>query len=595
MQQQFMVRERDAAQLHAGLCLMSVLFLYHPIGRAEEGRTTAQEFMVPMRDGAQLHTCVGFPEGEGPFPVVLFRTRNVSLNSVKSERARRFMKAGYAYAQQSIRGHGKSKGGSGSSEYDGFDTLEWLAAQRWSNGSIGMVGSSQLGEYQLRTALQGHRAHRAMCPQVPSYGSSNHRYGGSFMFPRTFINNARVGMKDYSQYDWMPHLFKLPVISMIDDTGLEVSEARKAAFRRDIAAFFDQPAGSIFTDPKHFEQFQKLSTPNLMVTGWYDHCAVGAFEFYRDTMEHGTAEQRQNTHLIIGPWDHDSNPDKIPDYDFGDAANRDHQAGEIAFFDRHLKGDLSVGPLPPVRLFVMGRNQWRDDTCWPPKRAVETKLYLHSDGDVRGAWVRGRLSPVPPGDEPADRFTYDPSNPVPSWGGANCGPSRALPMRRGPRDQHLTLYREDVLAYYSEPLEEPLEVTGLLKMVLFAASSAKDTDFTAKLMDVAPNGSVRLLSDGVIRARFRNGVDRPELLTPGEAVRYEIDLWHTSNEFQPGHRIALAISSSNFPRLSRNLNTGGDNARDADFISADQTIFHDSMRPSHLILPVIPALEDSVK
>ena len=162
-------------------------------------------------------------------------------------------------------------------------------------------------------------------------------------------------------------------------------------------------------------------------------------------------------------------------------------------------------------------------------------------------------------------------------------------MRRGPRDQRITLYRDDVLAYYSEPMEEPLEVTGLLKLVLFAASSARDTDFTAKLMDVAPGGDARLLSDGVIRARFRNGLDRPELLTPGEPVRYEIDLWHTSNEFQPGHRIGVAISSSNFPRLTRNLNTGGDNARDSDYISADQTIFHDSARPSHLILPVVKA------
>jgi len=432
-----------------------------------------------------------------------------------------------------------------------------------------------------------------MCPQVPSYGSSNHHYGGSFIFPRTFIHSARTGMKGYSQYDWMPHLYRLPAISMIDDTGLDVPEKRKASFRRDIAQFFDDPGDAAFTNPKHFGKFKKLNTPNLMVTGWYDHCAVGAFEFYRHTVAHGAAEQRRNTHLVIGPWDHDSTPDKIPDYDFGDAAKRDLQAGEIAFFHHHLKGDLSVDPPPPVRLFVMGRNAWRNEARWPLERAVDTRFYLHSEGNVRGAWVRGGLSTVPPGDEPPDRFTYDPSNPVPSWGGANCGPSSALPMRRGPRDQQITLYRKDVLTYYSEPLEEPLEVTGLLKMVLFAASSAKDTDFTAKLMDVDPTGNAQLLSDGVIRARFRNGLDRPELLTPGEPVRYEIDLWHTSNEFQPGHRIALAISSSNFPRLSRNLNTGGDNARDADYVSADQTMFHDSMRPSHLILPVVPAPEGS--
>ena len=203
--------------------------------------------------------------------------------------------------------------------------------------------------------------------------------------------------------------------------------------------------------------------------------------------------------------------------------------------------------------------------------------------------MRGGLSTAPPKDEPPDRFTYDPLDPVPTWGGANSGPARVLPMGRGPRDQQVTLYRKDVLTYYGEPLQEPLEVTGPLKLVLFGASSAVDTDFTAKLMDVAPDGNARLLSDGVVRARYRDGLAHPRLLTPGEPVRLEIDLWHTSNEFQPGHRIALAISSSNFPRLSRNLNTGGDNERDAKALLADQTIYHDARRPSHLVLPVVRA------
>ncbi|MDP6778652.1 MAG: CocE/NonD family hydrolase, partial [Candidatus Latescibacteria bacterium] len=300
-------------------------------------------------------------------------------------------------------------------------------------------------------------------------------------------------------------------------------------------------------------------------------------------------EQKRNTHLVIGPWDHSCDPGVIPDYDFGDEAKRDHHAAELDFFARHLKEDSSVAPPPPVRIFVMGRNAWRDEDTWPLERAVDAPFYLHSEGNVCGGWIRGGLSTAKPGDEPPDRFTYDPANPVPTWGGANSGPARVLPMRRGPRDQRITLYRPDVLTYYSDPLDAPLEVTGMLRMVLYASSSAVDTDFTAKLMDVAPDGDARLLSDGVVRARYRNRMDRPELLTPGEPVRYEIDLWHTSNEFQPGHRIALAISSSNFPRLGRNLNTGGDNARDAEFVRADQTVYHDTHRPSHLILPVVPS------
>ena len=550
---------------------------------------TTHETMVPMRDGVRLHTGVCLPEDqEGPLPVVLFRaTRGLALNSLW---ARVFVQAGYAYVMQSVRGFGKSEGDPRKEKEqapDGVDTLEWLVAQPWCNGRVGTVGGSELGEYQLRTAFEGHPAHRAMCPYVPSYGSSNHRYGGAFMFPRTVIHSARGNMENYAQYDWMPHFYTLPVIDILEKSGLDTTEAGRKRFYADIPKFFDHPEDAGFTDPEDFEPFRKLNTPNLMVTGWYDHCSVAAFEFYHHTMVYGTESQKQNTHLVVGPWDHDTNPKSIPDYDFGDAAKRDHRAAEVAFFDRHLKRVESGDPLPPVRIFVMGRNAWRDETQWPLERTVATPFYLHSDGKVKGGWRRGSLSTVPPGDELPDGFTYNPGNPAPSWGGANCGPSRALPMRRGPRDQRITLYRDDVLTYYSDPLAEPLEVTGLLKMVLFAASSARDTDFTAKLMDIAPSGDARLLSDGVIRARFRNGLDRPELLTPGEPVRYEIDLWHTSNEFQPGHRIGLAISSSNFPRLPRNLNTGGDNARDSNYVPADQTVFHDSVRPSHLLLPIV--------
>jgi putative CocE/NonD family hydrolase len=235
----------------------------------------------------------------------------------------------------------------------------------------------------------------------------------------------------------------------------------------------------------------------------------------------------------------------------------------------------------------MGRNTWRDEEEWPLSRAEDTPFYLHSHGDVQGAWVRGTLSPEPPKAEPPDRYTYNPDDPVPTWGGANSAPAWVLPMKRGPRDQRVTLYRKDVLTYYSQPLEEPLEVTGMLRLVLFAASSAKDTDFTAKLMDVAPDGNARILSDGVVRARFRNGVDHPEFIQPGEVYPYDIDLWFTSNEFQAGHRIALAISSSNFPRFDRNLNTGGNNEEDTEWVSAEQTIFHDARYPSHVILPVV--------
>ena len=323
-----------------------------------------------------------------------------------------------------------------------------------------------------------------------------------------------------------------------------------------------------------------------MVTGWYDHCGTGPIDFYLETMKHATIMQKENTHLIIGPWDHTAAGDEAKEYDFGVEANLDHKSLAADFFDMHLK-QKEDATLPSVKIFVMGRNVWRDETEWPLSRAKTQNLFLHSSGNVRGAWQRGSLSFESPAEEKPDSFEYDPSNPLPSWGGANSYPAKSLPMKRGPRDQRITLYRDDVLSYFSKPLEQPLEVTGPLKLILYAASSAVDTDFTAKLMDVSPDGDARLLTDGVVRARYRNGYEEASLLEPGLVYRYEIDLWNTSNEFQPGHRIGLAISSSNFPRIDRNLNTGGNYGTESNFFEAKQTIFHNAQYPSHLILPII--------
>ena len=542
---------------------------------------TTQEVMIPMRDGNRLQSFVLLPDGCGPYPSLMVRCMYGTDRII--DRCEAFVDEGYGVVAQNVRGRHKSEGGpTGRHDFpeDGYDTLEWMVAQDWCSGRIGTFGGSALARVQSATAFLGHPAHRSMCPQVLPYGMFS-RLGGSFMLHQIpmwyFYAQSGPELQSYEEIDWLPHLGKLPATSILDDLGGPVE------LYHDVLT---SPHENYFTrvDP---EQFQRLNTPNLMVTGWYDHCGTGPIDFFAHTMAHGTEAQKQNTHLVIGPWDHSCDPDIIPDYDFGPGSRRDHHAADLAFFEHHLKEKEPSEGLPRVQIFVMGRNEWREETSWPLNRAVDTKFYLQGGGNVHGGWVRGALATDEPEDETPDRFTYDPLNPVPTWGGANSGPARVLPGRRGPRDQQITLYRDDVLVYESEPLESPLEVTGPLKLVLFAASSAVDTDFTAKLMDVAPDGNARLLSDGVVRARYRNGMDHPDFLTPGEPTRFEIDLWSTSNEFQPGHCIALAVSSSNFPRLSRNLNTGGDNERDTDYVTADQTIFHDRERPSHLILPVV--------
>jgi len=540
------------------------------------------EIMIQMRDGVRLQNFLYLPAGSGLFPVLLARCM-YGADKV-AENAKFWAERGYSVLLQNIRGrHGSEGGPVGRQDFaeDGYDTMEWLVDQPWCNQRIGTFGRSALARVQVATAFLAHPAHLAMAPEVLPYKMMS-RLGGAIMFSQIpqwmYFAQSGPELNPFETVEWMPHLHKLPVTSVLDELGGPLKQYR------DIVTNAHE---NYLSDPARPENFRALHTPNFMVTGWYDHCATGPVDFYLQTMEHASERQKRNTHLVIGPWDHSVAGDEAKEYDFGPHADLDHLAIKAAFFDHHLKENPPAEPLAKVKIFVMGRNEWRDENEWPLSRAKEKKFYLHSSGDVLGAWVRGKLSWDPPGEESPDRFRYDPADPVPTWGGANSAPARVLPMKRGARDQRITLYRRDVLAFYSDRLQVPLEVTGMLKLVLYAASSAVDTDFTAKLMDIAPDGNARLISDGVVRARFRNGLKAAEFLEPGAVYRYEIDLWFTSNEFLQGHRIALAISSSNFPRINRNLNTGGDNEQDSHFVAVDQTIFHDSRYPSHLVLPVI--------
>ena len=540
------------------------------------------EIMIEMTDGTKLQSFLYLPDAEGPFPSLMARC--MYGTGKVADVAQAYAAKGYAVLLQNVRGRHSSEGGRtgrGDFPQDGYDTMDWMVAQPWCNGRIGTFGRSALARVQTATAFLNHPAHLAMSPTVLPYGLMNHM-GGSFQFSQVaqWLYFAQSGpeLMNFEQVEWLPLLYRLPVTRVLDGLGVPVDM---------YVDFVTNPHGVYGWSEDRAAQFKRLATPNLMITGWYDHCGPGPIDFFRHTMAHGTEEQKRNTHLVIGPWDHSAVGDAANEYDFGPDAKLDNAAMEASFFDYHLKGIEPEAKQPPVKIFIMGKNQWRDEQEWPLARAKDTKFYLHSDGKVSGAWQRGGISTLPPDQEEPDKFTYDPADPVPTWGGANSAPAWVLAMKRGARDQRLTLYRRDVLTYYSQPLESPLEVTGPLKLVLYAASSAKDTDFTAKLMDVNPYGDARILSDGVVRARYRNGLDKPELIKPGQVYRYEIDLWSTSNEFQPGHRIALAISSSNFPRINRNLNTGGDNERDTEFITANQVIHHDERHPSHLVLPVV--------
>ena len=340
------------------------------------------------------------------------------------------------------------------------------------------------------------------------------------------------------------------------------------------------------------ESHADIAIPAYNFGGWYDIFMGGTIRNYQRMRELGASDlARSGQRLTIGPWIHGGSPPSVSgEYNFGTRAAGaaiDLMGDMLRFYDHVLLGkDNGFADDRPVRLFVMGENAWRREDEWPLSRAVETAYYLHSDGRANSLNGDGALSVETPGDQPSDSYVYNPVNPVPTVGGGLCCDPAF--MANGAYDQRWVEGREDVLVYSTPPLAEDVEVTGPVSVTLFASSSAVDTDFTAKLVDVEPSGYARNLTDGIIRARYRNPRQPAELIAPGDIIEYTIDLWATSNLFKKGHRIRVEISSSNFPRFDRNMNTGAPIGSDVEFQPALQTIYHTPEYPSRLTLPVVP-------
>src|SRR5216683_4458751 len=338
------------------------------------------------------------------------------------------------------------------------------------------------------------------------------------------------------------------------------------------------------------DKAHEINVPIFHVASWYDGFLEGGLHNFSNIRQHGmTSEARAGQRLLVGPWPHlypyDVPTSAVGELDMGPEALIRTNDIEQRWFDYWLKGiDTGIKNERPVQIFVMGDNVWREEDEWPLARTKYTPFYLHSGGRANTLNGNGTLSRVPPPSEQrADSFVYDPDDPVPTIGGSQLGPNPT-----GPCDQRPIEARQDVLVYTSEPVREDLEITGPLSVKLFAASTAADTDFTAKLVDVWPNGYAQNLQDGIIRARYRSSSTHPALITANAVYEYTIDLWATSHVIKPGHRIRVEISSSNFPHYDRNLNTGGPLFKEKDFKRATQTVFHDAARPSHIILPLIP-------
>ena len=587
-----------------------------------------------MRDGVVLYADVYRPVTNDLVPVILMRTQyNKSEAQVQPSRFRPpawFASHCYLVVIQDIRGQYASKGTF--YEYahdrdDGYDSVEWAAHLPGSNGKVGMYGSSYVGATQWLAATATPPALKTI---VPSNTASDYYDGWTYedgAFRLAFIESWMMGTIAHSA---AINRGDLKLAASIHEDGLDIAKWFHFTPYDEFPPlhpgdptvapyFFD--AIKHFTDDAYWKQFSiqsrydKVDVPVLAFEGWYDAFVNGALRNF-DGMRSsgGTAEARTDQRIVIGPWEHLGwgRPTSLVSprlKALGPVANSPVNQLMLAWFDHFLKGeDNGVSTGPRVDYFEMGENRWHTASGWPIPGTQYEKWYLISGGHAASVMGNGALSQTPPGEQapgaaapaldaegmPAapltaasDHFVYDPSNPVPSVGGHSCCLWSSGPQ--GQFDQSAIEQRSDILVYSSKPLTKPLDVTGPITVTLYAKSTAPDTDFTAKLIDVFPDGAAINLANGILDVRFRESLSKPTLIHPGEIYKYTIHVWPTSNLFLPGHRIRIDISSSDFPQFAPNPNTGAPFGVSAKWQTATQTILHDPEHPSSVTLPVIPA------
>lgn len=552
---------------------------------------------VTMRDGTVLRANVFRPNGPGPHPVLVMRTPYGKEGKGKAQ-----AEAGYLVVVQDARGRYESEGRYESfyraethDAEDGYDTVEWAAKLPGSSGKVGTFGASYNAFLQWRLAPLRPPSLVAMAassvpPRLTQLeGPGTFRPGRRLnwwfcgMSPDLRRRSGAPGPKSKAEAAalWKAGEEKrllefLPWLDLPDSVFEDEAEAVKGWLR--------QP----HLDPWQLEAgCRDIEVPNLDIVGWYDHCN-DSIDLHRTMVREGRTETaRAGQRLIIGPWSHSGRGKrKQGEVDFGPEAGLDLVKTELRWFDHWLKGEANgVADDAPVKIFVMGANRWRDENEWPLARAKPQTLFLDSSGRANTPTGDGRLVFEIPA-AAADAYNYDPQDPVPTlWSPA---------MFTLPADQSPLAQREDILVYQTDPLPEALEVTGYPEVVLHAASSAPDTDFFVRLIDVAPDGKNRDLAMGMVRTRYRDGLDKAKPVPPGEVTEYRIRLRPTSNEFQAGHRIRLDLTSSDFPNYDRHHNTATDPNADAELRVAKQSVHHGGSFPSRLILPVIPKAESGI-
>ncbi len=596
-----------------------------------------RKVMVPMRDGKRMAADIYRPKDSTKrYPTVFVRTPyNFNFWDVRNGAPREMsreleaVRRGYAYVQMNERGHFFSEGEYdilGAPLSDGEDALSWIAAQSWSNGKVGTIGCSSTAEWQMAVASKNPPALAAIVPQAfgagvgrfaPYYEQGNWFRGGAVqmlfiawlygqqnqvrpMFPPNLTQAERIlASKAFDlapqlpPVDWSKALRHLPVKEILravdGPTGIFADRMPVPTGGAMIERTPNDPAwykGGLWHDD------MPIKVPGFWFMSWYD-VSVGpnlaAFNHVRRTARPEIANQQ---YAVIAPTLHcaftrATEQTLVGERSVGDA-RLNYDELTWGWFDHFLRGEKNglLEKMPRVRYFTMGSNQWQSSETWPPAGAVPLTLYLTSGGQANTLHGDGRLAPAPPAHDQPDRFTYDPANPVPSLGGNVCCTGNAI--AGGAFDQRRIEERPDVLVYSTEPLTEGIEVSGPIEVTLFVSSDAKDTDFTVKLIDVEPDGKAFNLDETIQRMRYRNGYDKPLVwMEPGKVAKVTFQPLTTSNFFGAGHRIRLEISSSNFPRFDRNLNTGGRNYDEAQGVVARNAVHHSAQYPSAITLSVI--------
>lgn len=587
-----------------------------------------QKVMMPMRDGVRLATDIYRPKGDGKYPVVFSRTPYNFNTWIDREMRTRTLEAayeaverGYVYVVQNERGRFFSEGEwdiLGTPLTDGYDAFTWMAAQPWSNGKIGVIGCSSTAEWQMAVASQNHPALAAMVAQgygagvgrVGKYMEQGNWYrGGAHQmlftawlygtqndkfrptFPKDITQEDLVRVQRFYDLatemppvDWLKGLSHLPVQDIIKNVNGQQGVFDKMIVRKpNDPAWFE---GGLYHDD------MAMDVPSYWFVSWYDVATSPNLALFNHVRKNAkTKEIADNQYLVIAPTLHcafkrASENTIVGERSVGDA-RLDYDAMTWGWFDMLLKGESNdfKKNTPRVKYFTMGSNQWQTADEWPPKNAVMTDFFLSSNGKANTRNGDGKLVAKVPGADKPDTFKYDPMNPVMSYGGNVCCTGNAV--QGGSFDQSEMELREDILVYTSEPLKEGVEVSGFIEAILYLSSDAKDTDVTIKLIDVHPDGKAYNLDETIQRVRYREGYDKEVMMEKGKVYKVEMTPMSTSNYFAPGHSIRIEISSSNFPRFDRNLNTGGNNYDEKEGVIATNNIHHSKKYPSVLKLPIV--------